>query len=361
MPTINLNIIKAIQPIGQIYVAKIDPALLLKMSTVDRRRILENDEALGIQRDLRPEKVAQIKKYLSTINATFPNSIIVNTTSEFVKSESENILELEVSDSTFTIIDGQHRLEGFRDNDVPNFELIVAVFKDLNIGQQAEIFSTINSQQTKVDPSHNLSLELDSNVYTPIKMMIEIAQSFNFDAESPWYNNIRLLGSGTKGLISLSAFVRPLLDLTYPDKDYFLIKNELTKNIKIFPLFDIFDYKPERYIFWDFYKNKDDKAIFKILYNYFSALKTILYSEWLNPDSLLNKTTGYNAQIRLFKDLFIIGIKEKRLTQSFFFEYLSGLEKLNGSINSQNYGASGQKASMDLYYDMKKNTILNNE
>lgn len=361
MSPIKLNFIKAIQPIGQIYVAKIAPELLLKMSTVDRRRILENDEALGIQRDLRPEKVAQIKKYLSTINATFPNSIIVNTTSEFVKSELDNILELEVSDSTFTIIDGQHRLEGFRDNDVPNFELIVAIFKDLNIGQQAEIFSTINSQQTKVDPSHNLSLELDSNVYTPIKMMIEIAQSFNFDTESPWYNNIRLLGSGTKGLISLSAFVRPLLDLTYPDKDYFLIKNELTKNIKIFPLFDIFDYKPERYIFWEFYKKKDDKAIFKILYNYFSALKAVLYNEWLNPDSLLNKTTGYNAQIRLFKDLFTIGIKEKRLTQAFFFESLSGLEKLNGSINSQNYGASGQKASMDLYYDMKKNTILNDE
>ncbi|VXB69334.1 DGQHR domain-containing protein [Chryseobacterium sp. 8AT] len=216
MTNISLDIIKVKQPIGTIYVGKISPNLLLQMSTVDRRRIIEDDEVLGIQRDLKPEKVTQIKNYLSTIDATFPNSIIVNTTSEFVINESETILNLQINDSTFTIIDGQHRVEGFRENTLANFELIVAIFKDLKIEQQASIFSTINSQQTKVDPSHNLNLELDSKVYTPIKMIIEVAQSFNFDKESPWKNNIRLLGSGNKGIISLSAFVKPILSLVFP-------------------------------------------------------------------------------------------------------------------------------------------------
>lgn len=164
MKNISLDIIKVFQPIGVIYVAKISPDLLLQMSTVDRRRIVEDDEILRIQRDLRPEKVAQIRNYLSSIDATFPNSIIVNTTSNFVISETETKLNLEVNESTFTIIDGQHRVEGFRENALVNFELIIAVFKDLRIEQQANIFSTINSQQTKVDPSHNLNLELDSKV-----------------------------------------------------------------------------------------------------------------------------------------------------------------------------------------------------
>lgn len=355
MTDITLNIIKVKQPIGTIYVGKILPSLLLKMSTVDRRRIIEDDEVLGIQRDLKPEKVTQIKNYLSTIDATFPNSIIVNTTGNYVINESETQLTLAINDSTFTIIDGQHRVEGFRENALDNFELIVAIFKDLRIEQQANIFSTINSQQTKVDPSHNLSLELDSKVYSPVKMVIEVAQSFNFDKESPWLNNIRLLGNGNKGIISLSAFVKPILNLVYPENDYYLIKNELTKTDESkFPKFENLNYKIERYPFWEFYKRKDQKSIFKILFNYFQALKVILEKDWLNSESLLNKTTGYNAIMKLFKDLFLDGLERGDLSYDFFFRELNGLKKLNGSITSENFGASGLKASNDLYLEMKK-------
>jgi hypothetical protein len=186
-------------------------------------------------------------------------------------------------------------------------------------------------------------------------MMIEIAQSFNFDKESPWYNNIRLLGSGEKGVISLSAFVKPLLDITYPDKDYYRIKNDLTKNPKEFPKFEDYDYKSERFMFWEFYKSKDYKSIFKILYNYFSALQIVLDKDWLNYESLLNKTTGYNAQIKLFRDLFLVGVEKGDLSYDFFFGKLTGLKIMNGTINSRNYGASGQKATNDLYMEMRKN------
>ena len=168
MSVINLDIITVEQSIGQIYVCKMSPRNLLEMSIVDRRRIEEDNEVLGIQRELRQEKVQQIKNYLTSIDATFPNSIIVNTTSDFVNSRSVNNLEIEVNENTFTIIDGQHRVEGFRESKIENFELIVAIFIDLEIDQQANIFSTINSQQTKVDPSLNLNLELNSKVYTRI-------------------------------------------------------------------------------------------------------------------------------------------------------------------------------------------------
>lgn len=356
MKNISLNIIKVNQPIGTIYVGKISPTLLLEMSTVDRRRIVEDDEILGIQRDLKPEKVAQIKSYLSSIDATFPNSIIVNTTSNYVINESETELNLQIDDSTFTIIDGQHRVEGFRDSLLENFELIIAIFKDLRIEQQANIFSTINSQQTKVDPSHNLNLELDSKVYTPVKMIIEVAQSFNFDKESPWLNNIRLLGSGSKGIISLSAFVKPILNLVYPENDYYLIKNELTRiGEDKFPSFENFNYKVDRYPFWEFYKRKDQNSIYKILFNYFKSLSVILEKDWQNSESLLNKTTGYNATMKLFKDVFMIGLENGNLTYDFFFHKLSGLKNMNGTITSSNFGASGLKASNDLYLEMKKN------
>ncbi len=361
--TIKLDVIKVQQPIGLIYVVKIDPNYLLQMSKVDRRRIAEEDEVLGIQRELRDDKVKQIKSYLSSIDATFPNSIIVNTTSEFVKNETEDSIELIVDDTTFTIIDGQHRVEGFRDNEKNNFELIVAIFKDLKIDQQANIFSTINSQQTKVDPSLNLNLELSSKYYTPTKMLIEISQSFNFDSNSPWFNNIRVLGSQTgvspKGIISLSAFVKPLLNLTFPEKDYYEIRNQLVKAYPEFPPFDNLNYKPDRYLFWEFYKRKDFESLYKILYNFFSAIQIYLEKDWLNEDSLLNKTTGYNAQIKLFQELAKTGYDIGDLSYNFFYEKLKPIKKMNGSVNSSNYGASGFKASNELYQDMKK-TLANN-
>lgn len=354
MSTLKLNIIRVNQPIGDIYIASIKPADLLEMSFVDRVRIEEDDEILGIQRELRKDKVAQIKTYLASTDATFPNSIIVNVTSEFIKNLTENEIELEVNENTFTIIDGQHRLEGFRDNNVLNFNLIISIFKDLEISQQANIFSTINSQQTKVDPSLNLNLELRSEVYTPVKMMIEIAQSFNYDNDSPWYNNIKMLNGKTNGIISIAALVRPFLDLTYPSKDYYLIRNELLENKNEFPIFSEFNYNSDRFLFWDFYKRKDYKSIYKILYNYFKALSMILPDDWLNNESILNKTTGYNAIMKLFKELFLEGKNEGKLTYDFFFDKLKGLNNLNGKINSVNYGASGLKASNDLYIDFKK-------
>lgn len=353
--TIKLNSIKVHQAIGDIYVAEINPQNLLQMSIVDRRRIENDEEVIGIQRELKEEKVKQIKKYLSTNKATFPNSIILNTEERYVIAKSENSIELEISEDTFSIIDGQHRVEGFRNNPIENFNLIISILIGLKVDEQAEIFTTINSQQTKVDPSHNLNLELESTVYTPIKMMIEIAHSFNYDKESPWFNSIKLLSNKNAGILSLSAFVKPLIALTFPDSDYYLIKNELNKNIKEFPSFSNINYDNKRFIFWNFYKVNDFSSVYKILFNYFKAVSIVLDKDWLNEDSLLSKTTGYNAIIKLFKDLYLEGLKSNNLTNEFFFNKLTSLSKMNGIITSENFGASGFKASNDLYLEMKKN------
>lgn len=352
--TIKFNIIKVVQPIGIIYLAKIQPRDLLAMSVVDRRRIENDEQVLGIQRELNSEKIKQIRSYLTSNDATFPNSIIVNVNTKSIANENDNILELLINEDTFTIIDGQHRVEGFRDNEIDDFELILAIFKDLKTDQQANIFSTINSEQTKVDPSLNLNLELNNKVYTPKKMMIEIAQSMNYDKESPWFNNIKMLGAKTEGIISLAAFVKPLLLLTYPEKDYYLIRNELINNSDEFPVFKDFNYKPDRYIFWQFYRKKDFNSVYKILFNYFQALKVILSDDWLNYQSLLNKTTGYNAIMNLFKDIFIEGYNKGDLSYDFFFEILKPLNILSGKLNSTNYGTSGFQASNELYTEMKE-------
>lgn len=359
MKNLKLDILQVHQSIGTIFVSKIKPSDLLSMSKVDRRRIEEDDEFLGIQRELRKDKVIQIQNYLSSVDATFPNSIIVNTTSDFIISESDEYLELAINDNTFTIIDGQHRVEGFRDQNLDEFELIIAIFKDLKVDQQANIFSTINSEQTKVDPSLNLNLELNSKAYTPKKMMIEIAQSFNYDKDSPWFNSIKMLGSKTDGIISLSSFVKPLLEITYPEKDYYLIRNELMETPNEFPSFDSFNYKVDRYLFWDLYRNRDFNSVYKILFNFFNAMKVLLNQDWLNKKSLLNKTTGYTAMIKLFRVISKEGFERGDLSYEFFFHYLEPISEMNGTITSEIYGTSGTKAQRELFNKMLK-TLANN-
>ena len=351
--SIKFNIIKISQPIGDLLITKISPQSLLQMSTVDRRRIERDEEILGIQRELKKNKVSQIKDYLKSVDATFPNSIIVNTKSKYIINENDNCIELKVNEETFTIIDGQHRLEGFRNSTNENFDLILTIFKDLKKSQQADVFSTINSQQTKVDPSLNLNLELHSAVMTPKRMMIEVAQSMNYDTKSPWYNNIQMLGSKKEGIISLSAFVKPLLSMTYRESDYYLIRNELQKK-EGNPDFTKFKYDVNKFLFWELYKNEDFNSVYKILYNFFSSIKTILCKDWLNKESLLNKTTGYNAIMKLFKDIVVEGLQEGKLTYEFFYDKLSPLKEFENKINSNNYGASGAKASVELYNEFKK-------
>ena len=81
-------------------------------------------------------------------------------------------------------------------------------------------------------------------------------------------------------------------------------------------------------------------------------------SDWLNPESILNKTSGYNAMIKLLSNIIIIGIERGDLTENFFFEILSPLSKMTGSITSDVYGSSGLYSANNLYKDMLKELDL---
>lgn len=349
---ISIPVIKAIQPIGEVYLAKIEAQNLLKLSSVDRRHIDEDDEIIGIQRPLKQDKVREIKKYLTTQNATFPNTIIVNVKEQDVLELHEDRIIIRESEEAFTIIDGQHRLYGFEGYNGKPFELLLTIFVGLETSLQSEVFSIINSQQTKVDPSLNINLELSEITETPRKKIVQIAQSFNIDKQSPWHQQIKMLGSQSEGMLSLSSFARPLFNLTYPERLYIEIKNRLKAGHPEFPDLSDLDIDNERYPFWIFYRNQKTPVIYKILFNYFNAIKNILKEDWMSPYSLLNKTSGYNALIRLLGDVILLGFAKNDLSENFFFELLTPLSKLKGSITSEIYGSSGLYSSNNLYKDM---------
>ena len=134
---IEIEAIKISQPIGEFYFGKIKASLLCEIAEADVRR-LENEERgvesyLGIQRPLKKERVKEISSYLNTIDATFPNSIIIAINDDLEngnlgEDDHDETPEVEILwennklviefDSQKTskvakILDGQHRLAGF--------------------------------------------------------------------------------------------------------------------------------------------------------------------------------------------------------------------------------------------------------
>lgn len=374
MEKIIIDYIKVNQPIGDLYISKIDAYKLYSMAKSDIIKISkEKEEYIGIQREIKPDKVKKIKSYLTSYDSTFPNNIILNVYKKNITLLPNNKMEINVSPNTFQIIDGQHRLAGFDDNKKMKFELPVTIFINLKKEEQSRIFDTINSEQTKVDPSHRFYQYSKDTYYTPRKMISRIAIALSKDENSPWFNKIKLIGKkdelSTDGIISLNTFSRKLLEYIYNDSDYNIVRNALI-NKKFYedesqnenesqnedeiennePIYEKLKNLSIRSGFlWDIYIHQDEGFLYKVLLNYFNSLKKLLKKDWEDKNSILTKTTGYNAQILLFKDLFEKGSSEKNLSEEFFTEQLKNLMNLDGTINSNNYESSGESSSNKLY------------
>lgn len=354
------------------YTATMKSDKLYTLSQADIIKISKDDQSLyeGIQRELNKSKVNNIVDYLSQPDATFPNSIILNLNVESnISPNKDGSFNLTFKESTkaFFILDGQHRLEGLHKAGKV-FDLPVSIFINLSKPQQQEIFTRINSEQTNINPSITVLKERDSPYDTPRKFAVNLAIAFGEDHESSWYQKIKYTGKkdiySDNGIISIKAFYEPILNLIYDDQDYYLVRAGLINNKNITQNLRC-NYDTSNYIFWDFYKNNDFVTVYKILDNYFSAIRQTFSKEYSNysekrkylenmPASLLQKTTGYTALMSLFKDLYIKGKAEGDLSKSFFLNALYILKPLDGKINSDNYPASGLQSSKQLYETFKR-------
>ena len=100
---------------------------------------------------------------------------------------------------------------------------------DLTEEEKAYIFSTINSNQAKVDKSLIYDLFELSTERSPLKTCHYIARIMNSKEDSPFYQRLKMLGKKENELSTLSqgTFVKGLVDLIskQPQKDMILIKN----------------------------------------------------------------------------------------------------------------------------------------
>nr|WP_153880241.1 DGQHR domain-containing protein [Citrobacter freundii] len=359
MNKIITSYLKITQPVGEFYCCVMKAQDLYDISFSDVRRLEKEQNKndfetyLGIQRELNPVRVKKIKEYITSVDATFPNSIIVAVDDKFVTLNDAN-LEIAFHDDQkgkiAKILDGQHRLAGFensnfrfvsQDGQMKDFEVLVTIFIEADLHTQAQVFTMVNQNQTKVNKSLVYDLESLALARNPSKTAHQLAVFLNSTEQSPFYHRIKRLGVKTKGiqneLITQAAFVENIVKLISKrpglDRDILLGKKKKflgLKNTQL-PNDDISDFKrmPLRKSFI----NDDDISIGENIFNYFSAVEKKWPMSWdkKNKKSVLNKTIGLIALTRLFRDIYNKYVERALveygdvITQGMFSDYLDAI------------------------------------
>ena len=226
------------QAVGTFYSCVLRAQDLLKICQFDFRQIRENGgvkEFLGIQRPLKDDRVREIRKFITTVDASFPTSLVISVDencAEIIDGPDGKRLELKAYvdkdtgktivpiDEIATIIDGQHRLKAFEGTN-ENWDLSVNIFVGVDEGTQAMLFSKVNLAQTKVNKSLVYDLFSLDKGRSPEKTCHELVVNLNDMEQSPFRKKIKRLGSATDGVfgetLSQATVVKGVLPLITKD------------------------------------------------------------------------------------------------------------------------------------------------
>lgn len=321
---LKLEIIEIKQPFGVFYATKIKASDLLKIAEADPYRVLEDGQFVGIQRPRKQDRLEGISNYLKGAESALPNSIIIagNTKSKsesdrwiIITEGSRRYLFIPKKEINGAIIDGQHRLNGFKllsKKEQEEYELLCSVYLDIPNPYQAFLFATINMNQKKVDKSlayelygYNLDEE-NSTAWSPEKLAVSLSRKLNFDDNSIFRNHIVVAAENDEVLfdvlpknqdwsISTASIVDGILLLITTDAQRDRDKLQQTEANKRNRNLLTEDRSPLRKYFIE----NNDKLIFEIVNNFFNASYKKLYRK----GSYIFKTVGIQAQFNLLKTI----------------------------------------------------------
>jgi DGQHR domain-containing protein len=236
----------------------------------------------GIQRGLRPERLREIGKFLTSDGSNpplLPNAIIVSLSSDSKFTEGQLHICKRPAGEAF-VIDGQHRLWAFgpeysADQDM---SVVVSAFLDLANSRKASIFRSINGNQRKINPSLVYDLIPLLRETEPVafedKRCQELVAFLNEAPESPWKDRIAMVGAGDR-IISQSSFITAL--------------KKLFKKGHVFANTDP-----------DFFEERMQE---ELLLEYFRAISKSYSAQWDNKDFFLCKYVGVSAVLNLLEHI----------------------------------------------------------
>jgi DNA phosphorothioation-associated DGQHR protein 1 len=326
------------------------PAEVAKRMDNETNETKKGYSIFGSQREEKKTRLQEIASFIRTTDATFPNAIILaaNYSKDGLYIEDQKLrwsaeedsngnwkviipsLELE----TASIIDGQHRLHAFEKlpKDAPEraMELLCVVFLELPVPYHAYVFATINFNQKKVDRSLAYELfgfdvdERPAKYWSPETLAVYLTRLLNTDntevineatrtteKKSPLYRSIFPAADSEKLFaandalpdnqvrISMATVVDGILRLISrnPKEDRNIVRRTENRDIGRVSLSPISGL-PLR----QFYLDENDKGIYDLLCNYFTAVKNTVLAG-AGQGSYLFKTVGVQALFDLLKTL----------------------------------------------------------
>lgn len=366
----DVKVIEISQNNFKFYVCSLNAKMLYNM-THDSMEELKNNKDI-YQRNLDSSRTKKIKEYADRERALFPTAVVLNSRQKVKFSEEKSSISIEDGDKFF-IIDGQHRINGINDSN-KEYELCVVIMDELDPDMQSELFITINSEQKKVNSNISFIMRANDEVETPEKFIVNVIKMLNYDKTSPlferiWMDDRRKVGG--KNMISLATFGSPLCNYIY-NMQYYEFKEKLIANKGNKMCEEIINYANSTEIsnklLWRLYVNNKTQLLFKILHNYFSAIHEVYNEVWEDNSSVIFKTTGFNAFVMLFKNIFMLCKKDNDFTKDKIKELIEKNKLENCEFytptkyNVVNNGTlllgraqNGKAGSVELYKKLKKN------
>lgn len=192
------------------YMFSLEPHTLLKIGFVLHRTRANESEMPTYQRLLVPSRLKGISKFIDG-GGFFPNSAILNFNEREAKLEFHGqarskdsasrtgILKIPNAFAIAYIIDGQHRIYGYaRSKFKASNTIPVVAFKNLDPGDQLELFMQINENQKAVSPTLRITLEEDlywnaSRLDSRLKALrSSVIRALGGDASGPLFGKISL-------------------------------------------------------------------------------------------------------------------------------------------------------------------------
>lgn len=333
----------------------------------------------SVQRKLQLAKLESISKYIRQSDNFLPNALILGGFNKKIEDRSIEegyedfivpvdkdlgMFSIELNDDyELTAIDGQHRLAGLfssKDEEIEDMELPVVFLFGVSLSTSAKVFVDINSTQKAVEKSliYDLAPMLDTNQSMKLKNReIEIIQnchricvSLYNNEKSPFYKQIRMLGTG-QGAISQAFLVEEIYPLLYDG-----ILSDLSIN-----------------------------AQFNILLNYFNAVREVFPNDWPVPTdnsdgdekakyvlktkkSQLSKTLGIGALLKVFQKVFMrvdneieVSKDEKDYYRKLKDIFVKEFSKLNGKIvwSQMDYEKAKEDNKEVIYVEGSNRSAIN--
>jgi len=194
---------------------------------------------------------------------------------------------------------------------------------------------------------------------SPEKTCHNIAIVLNHKEDSPFHNKIRILGTAddaARETLTQATFVEALLkyvsDQPMKDRDY-LKRNQGKKLPEIDPA------KKRQLFLYDWMRDEEDAKIAKLVMNYFLAVQKRWPTAWnanMNYGLVLNRTTGYLALMKFFKDACLfLTIQPQIPTVEQFFNSFKKVTLGDSDFTKERFipGTTGQN---ELYLRILKDT-----